>query len=288
MSLLVAFTRWFNWRMPFNRFKNRLARRAARKLAIADAPRVYGGVQGSLRMRLDLRSEAERWMFLNNYEVVAISVIRKVLRPGDVVVDVGANVGLLSLVAARRVGPNGHVYSFEPMPPTRDRFEENVRLNGADNITVIGKGCWDSPGHATIHEFEGLEISGASMGKLSGQTVKQGFALETVRVDDEIAAPVRLLKVDAEGAELFVLRGSQKVLTTCRPHILVELHPLTTSAFGYKPIEILDWLGEKLPDYQLRRLGRRTSVCCSRDEIARLLMDRPRKHQDIWLAPNNP
>ena len=118
MDAGVQFVRWMNHRFPRYKYNNHLARWAAARLGVPSEPKVYHGVLGRYRMRLDLASETERWMCMNNYEPVVRHVFQKVLRKGDVCVDVGANVGFMTLLAAGLVGPAGKVYAFEAMPPT--------------------------------------------------------------------------------------------------------------------------------------------------------------------------
>jgi FkbM family methyltransferase len=285
MSWAVEMVRKFNYAMPMHRLKNKLARWAFRHVEIPPTPQIYGGVQGTLKMRFDLTMEGEQWMYLNNYEPVTLDVIRKVLRPGDTYVDVGANVGLLALVASQRVGPTGKVVAFEPMPSTLERLRENVGLNAAANVRVIGKGCWDSAGEATIHQFTGLHAGQVSMGKPADKTVVREIQITTTRIDDEVSPPVRMLKADVEGAELPALRGAEKLLRESRPHLLIELNPRTTPAMGYAPIDILDWVLQLLPEYRVYVLGRRVPHASNRDDVARRLQERPRKHCDVWLAP---
>jgi len=285
MSAVIKGIQWFNRTVPWNKYKGKLAKYAASRLEVPNEPEVYDGIHKGLRLRLDLRSEAERWMFLNNYELSAVRLLQRILKPGDVYLDAGANVGLLALVASRCVGPEGKVYAFEPMPTTADRLRENVRLNHAENVTVFATGCWESPGTATLHAFSNLEVSGVSLRKRPGLEVGQEFAIPTVRLDDVIEPPVTLFKLDVEGAELPVLRGAEKLLTACRPHMIIELYQTTTASFGYEAIDILDWLLGRLPDYRLHIIRRRRPLRVTRDEIARRIQDRPHKHHDVYLQP---
>ena len=154
-----------------------------------------------------------------------------------------------------------------------------------DQVAIIDKACWDAPGEATIHEFDQRDAGSASMAKLQGETVLKSHTVETVRLDDVVDASARLIKLDVEGAELFVLRGGERLFTRKRPHVLIELNHPAASSFGYDPIESLDWLLERLPNYRIRHLHRRRIRPITRDQAAYRLVERPNKHVDLWLSP---
>lgn len=285
MDLPIRLIRWFNHAVPWIKFKHRLAKWAGRRLPRDRGPQIYAGVQGRLKMRLDLASESERWMYLNNYELIPRRILSKVLRPGDVYVDCGANVGFLSLWAARGVGPTGRVYAFEPMPPTIERLRENIRLNDVENIEVMANGTWDCPKTATIYWFEHTESGFVSLGKRDDLSVEREYSIQTVRLDDAVDPPIRAIKIDVEGAELATLRGGEKLLTASRPHILMELNFVTCESFGYQPLDLVDWVLKRLPDYRVYLLKSRKCLPINWQQLRDLLQDRPRKLRNVWLRP---
>ncbi len=138
------------------------------------------------------------------------------LRPGQVVVDAGAFVGVFTVLAAKMVGPAGRVIAYEPDPGNLQRLRQNLELNGLTNVTVVAKGLWDSQ---TTLRFE------AAAGPVSsfidcGQSTGGGMVMEVpvVRLDDELEAMglrgVDFVKMDVEGAELHVLAGSKAILSS--------------------------------------------------------------------------
>jgi len=287
MKLPIRLIRWFNHAAPWVKPKRRLARWAARRLPADRGVQVYAGVQGRWKMRLDLANESQRWMYLNNYEPIPCRVLGRVLRPGDVCVDCGANVGYLSLWACRCVGPTGRVYAFEPVSPTVERLRENVRLNGVENIDVMANGTWDSPKTATMYSHDSADGGQASLGKRDDLPVGREFIIQTVRLDDVVDPPVRAIKIDVEGAELATLRGAEKLLTASRPHILMELNPLTCEPFGYQPIDLINWVLKRLPDYRTHLLTSRKCVPIGAEQLRDLLRDRPQKLRSVWLGPES-
>jgi hypothetical protein len=143
VRLSVRTIQWFNHACPWHQPKHSLAKWAAKRLDRGAGPQLYSGIQGGLSMRLDPSSSYERSILLNAADVKLLDVYRKVLRPGDVVIDAGANIGHLVLAASRLVGPGGKVYAFECGPRALERLRENIGINGASNVVVVDRACWD-------------------------------------------------------------------------------------------------------------------------------------------------
>jgi FkbM family methyltransferase len=152
------------------------------------------------------------------------------LKRGDVFYDVGANVGFLSLLAAKSVGPGGHVYCFEPQPSVLPLLTRNLEQNGYSNYDVIEAAVSDRPGRAKLE----LNVRGRS-GEARLTSARAGHdtaSLHTghavdVRVVtlDELDLPAaRLVKIDVEGAESQVLRGMARVMREHQPTLIIEIH----------------------------------------------------------------
>jgi FkbM family methyltransferase len=150
------------------------------------------------------------------------------LRPGDVFVDVGANVGYHAIQAAIRVGPIGQVVAFEALPVTAQRLRQNVMVN---RVAVDVHECVasDGPGAKRMfrEEFGNIGHSNTAGGRfLVEDDMVVAKTVDSV-VGPELRARVRLVKVDVEGDELNVLRGMQELLTSLRAgtFVLVEVSP---------------------------------------------------------------
>ena len=150
------------------------------------------------------------------------------LRSGMTFYDIGANLGWLSLIAARLVGPSGKVVSFEPLDTNVRIVEHNLRANGFDNAAVIAIALGNTDGPAQF-----LRSSDPSWGMLAGSGLKPGdFVAETTvtvrRLDNAVREfrlpPPQMMKIDVEGGEVDVLRGAEKTIATSRPVMLIELH----------------------------------------------------------------
>jgi FkbM family methyltransferase len=166
-----------------------------------------------LRMELDMRSLAQRAIAYRLSDETELALVRTLLRPGDVAIDVGANVGLYSLVAALAVRPGGTVYALEPNPRTAEQLRRNLDLNEITNVIVHGCAAASTRGSAVLRLSDPLEPGLATIASEEGEVVAN---VETVRVDDVIAEyaieHVSLLKIDAEGAEADVLDGARTSL----------------------------------------------------------------------------
>ena len=145
---------------------------------------------------------------------------------GDVVLDVGANVGAYSLLFAQWVGPSGRVYAFEPAPEARRGLERHVLLNHcSDRVSISAEAVSASRGMA---QFRATGLQGDN--RLVPSAVADGIPVRTTSIDEfcsvHYLAP-SLIKVDVEGAELDVLRGAARTIAA-RGHALalyVEMHP---------------------------------------------------------------
>ena len=136
------------------------------------------------------------------------------LRPGDVFIDAGANIGVYTVIAARLVGPAGRVIAVEMMPDTASRLEENILINGLNNVTVVRQALSDVAGKSVTATVEPGKHGQASIAAVS-QEPKSGSATVTTTTLDIIAADVnhvRLVKLDLEGVELQALQGAGDLL----------------------------------------------------------------------------
>jgi FkbM family methyltransferase len=148
------------------------------------------------------------------------------LSPGDVLFDIGANVGFLTVLGARLVGEQGFVVAFEPVPENALQLKRNVQLNDFRHVIVVEAAISDQLGTASFVLPPGRRDGG----RLASQTERESPTTEVqvLTIDHwlrEFEGPKpTVLKIDAEGAEIDVLRGSQDILRTERPAILVEVH----------------------------------------------------------------
>lgn len=158
------------------------------------------------------------------------------VRNGMAVVDVGANLGYYTLLAARAVGSQGRVYAFEPDPKNYALLCRNVQENGYANVVSVRKAISDRSGTARLHlSDENFGSHTLSERSKNGTVVE----VETVSLDDyfaDFSGQIGVLKIDAEGAEELILDGMTALLSRCPELILLtEFFPRAIQAFGRSP-----------------------------------------------------
>jgi len=152
---------------------------------------------------------------MGTYEAGTLNIINNCLNEGDIFVDVGANIGLMSLLASSLVGESGAVYSFEPVTTTFNLLNKNITLNQIDNIQTMNFGLGSAPGTALIfevdHENRGMSSFVERKVNNDKGTEVSINTLDSFLVSKEVEN-VRLLKIDVEGWELEVLKGAQELI----------------------------------------------------------------------------
>ena len=191
-------------------------------------------------LRLDPGDPLQRAMAAQRrYESDVTWIYPYLLRPGDHVVDGGAHIGYLTLLASRCVGRSGEVHAFEPVPRTFAALEENVRLNGAANVRVNRVALAARPGEIELEvpidpEGEGLLAWGATSVHLRRGPIERAPAqtLDAYARAHRLGH-IALLKLDLEGAELEALRGMDELLASARiGYIVCELNTFLADAQG--------------------------------------------------------
>jgi FkbM family methyltransferase len=196
----------------------------------------------------------DRVFFWGEYDRDEAALLRRLLRPGDAVADVGAHLGWYAVLLGSIVGPHGWVIAFEPLEPTRRQLEANLALNPGAPVRVVPCALGAEPGDVDIHVFAGLPHGHASVSALG----RDDYVTHRVRrstLDAELAGDrPALLKLDAEGAELDVLRGAAATLRgDAAPIVLVEVNRETAAAVGYEPADLAAELRRHHP-YELFRV----------------------------------
>lgn len=193
------------------------------------------------------------------HEKSTTALFKKVVKNGDIVVDLGANIGYFTLLAAKIVGKKGKVYSFEPEPRNYYYLRKNIELNHYDNVLVINKAVSDKKGkvelyicpydsgHHTINQYKGIEEYKPDF----VDKKKDAIEVETIVLDDffnqEIKQPIDVIKMDVEGAEMLALSGMNSLIRESENlKMFVEFFPLLIREMGNSPEEFIRKL---LEDY---------------------------------------
>lgn len=184
-------------------------------------------------------------------------LLTRLLRPGDVMIDVGASTGLTAEIASRRVGPAGHVFAFEPQESARAELEAKRQRYGWTNVRIYGSLVGRASGDAVLYQHpSNSEISSLSPGW--NRVECHGVSHPMVSLDDWARANqlerVDLIKVDVEGAEMDVIRGGRALLDEHRPTLLLEINNRARrrKLFGYGVDDLL---------LELRAIGYESFAC---------------------------
>jgi FkbM family methyltransferase len=194
----------------------RLVRAALR----TDATNVLGH-----RMRLDANDRAE--LSINGvYEPLTTDLVRREIEAGDVVLDIGANIGYYTLIFAKCVGRRGHVVAFEPEPGNFALLQENVVANGYRNVSLFRLAVSDRAGRARLY----LDADNAGDSRMyDSHDGRPSVDIETVRLDDHLGSSlgrIDLVKMDIQGAEPAALHGMLGLLKKHRGvKLVVEFWP---------------------------------------------------------------
>lgn len=157
--------------------------------------------------------------WIGNYERNAQALFEECIRPGDVVYDVGANVGFFTLLAARLAGPRGSVVAFEPLPANLEYLREHVRMNAAHTVSVLDVAVAAAPGEGNF------AVRGRAVGGLSAEgEIKVRVSSIDALVESRVIPPPDFIKIDIEGGEDAALAGARKTLEKHHPRLLVGLH----------------------------------------------------------------
>lgn len=194
-------------------------------------------------------------MYFGCYQIALIEILKQQLKPGDVFLDVGANVGYVSAVGAGLVGTTGQVHCFEPVPQYARSLRRLAELNPSHTIAVNAMALGDIPGTLQLDSVKPPYSGGSSLVKglvdLHGipREFVETIEVPIVRLDQYIQdrgiKRISAIKIDVEGFEFPVLRGLERYFQTTgeRPAILCEITtPAAYATLGTSLQELVDYM----------------------------------------------
>lgn len=192
------------------------------------------------------------WLIMGReFEPVERKALESVLKPGMLFVDVGANIGYFSLIAARLVGETGRVWAFEPEEENFSLLRRNIAANGCKNITPTQKAVAQKSGTQMLYKDSDNLCAHSLLPKEGWEPVVVG----TVSLDEffKNTPHISVIKIDVEGAEMSVLAGMKDILEK-NPQLMliIEFYPNALRRAGTDPLEMLRTLYES--GFRLTRL----------------------------------
>jgi FkbM family methyltransferase len=220
------------------------------------------------------------------YEPPVTAAFFELVRPGSGVLDIGANIGWFSLLAAKLAGSEGRVSAVEPNPMNARALEASRALNGFDQLQVIQAAAGEGVGILALYTSGSngvaVPVGGEPDRILSSETVP------VLALDDLIHHRVDVVKIDVEGAELLALRGAERLLRRDRPAIISEFTPMAMDGMsGAPPEEYLRFLISV--GYELNVLSEGGAPAgCGTDaaKVMRIWRERGRDHVDLLCLPH--
>jgi FkbM family methyltransferase len=167
-------------------------------------------------------------------------VISKLITPGDVVIDAGANFGYNGVLMGKQTGPNGTLISFEPQRIIYQQMNGNLILNGIYNAitfqAALGDGSITSTNMAPVnYNLSWVNIGDTSIGE-------GGEEVNVYKLDDIAIERLNFIKLDVQGYELFMLKGAENHLKTFQPDLFVEIEPHQLKKFNVTEDQLKDYI----------------------------------------------
>ena len=201
--------------VPFDTLVGRLVRLPLRLIPNGTCIPVLFGPNRGHRY---LKGAGTNGYWLGTAERAHQALATKHICPGQIVYDIGANVGLHTLLFSKLVGEDGHVFAFEPSPDTAALLAEHVRINRKTNVTIIQKAI---AGRAGEMRFSGAGNSRERRLYSGGETTVLSVTLDQVVRD---LSPPSCIKMDIEGAEVEALPAATECFQRYRPKLFLATH----------------------------------------------------------------
>lgn len=205
--------------------------------------RTFRAVDGT-QLALPVQSKTARRIAMG-MEPISHAFVRQVIKADDVVIDVGANRGYMTLATSNAVGPYGKVYAFEPHKQEAGALQANLIRNRVCNVNIIHKGIADRIGSATLN----VERDG-SRNHLSHENMPASanfLPIQVTTLDQFLGRDgmqrVRMVNLDIEGAELLALEGATQTLSARQaPMLMLTLDDAATARYGGSGAKLYDKL----------------------------------------------
>jgi FkbM family methyltransferase len=253
-GLIQKLTRIYTFYSPIRKGKYRLAQ-ASLKLSSRLPEQVVVTATDGRRLRVNFDDHLSQLIyFLGEYERPISEIVLTFVGPGDICLDVGANIGWYTTLMQKLVGNGGSVHAFEPIPSTFSILAENVASNSNPEVVVLNNlALGEEAGEVEMHTFDDRSAGHASISDF-GDAAANCIPTQMIRLDDYLVekqvGDVKFVKIDIEGSELSMLKGSTRLFQQdIPPVIMIEAALATTQAFGYLPNDLLDLIGSRRDYY---------------------------------------
>lgn len=241
---------FFKWLFTFSFFRKRFYGIHQR---VFFPLQLFKGVQKQIlfhgNIQLELAIEdwiQENLFFLGEYENAEFTFLSATLKQGDVVIDIGANIGLYSLFAASKIGAQGKVISFEPFQKNYQALCKNVSLNATNNVELVNLAVAESESEIDLY----YDTRQANLGMVSSYLSEhnQHQKVQTISIDKYLQQhplpKIDFIKMDIEGNEFPALKGMRNTLIQFHPILMIEMDKDIVKSTPYTDSDIILFLQE--------------------------------------------
>ena len=263
-----------------------------------DKNAVVKEVFNNIKLNLYKDSSLSESLYKGDFEYQEVQFLNSFLKPNDVFVDIGANIGYFSIIASKRVASNGKVYSFEPTVKTYERLEESLKLNHCDNVqthqVALSDKCEQREFTSSTDGFDAYNsLESPSQGASFSKNIVQTQTFDFFQKENNIPTPT-LIKIDVEGWEIPVIQGMKEMLEKKDAPILIveftednaQLSGFTCadlfdliSSFGYSLYKY-NWVRNELVKQQKKEYYSYTNLIAMKDS------SETKSRLKIFISPN--
>jgi FkbM family methyltransferase len=195
-----------------------------------------------------LQGDALTYVFHRDgvYEKHFLDLARQIVKKGDYVVDMGANLGYHTITLAQLVENEGRVFAFEPQRITFQQLNCNVFLNKLDNVYAYNAAVGEDNSHVFIENVDYHKVVdgyyGTNIGNTSVNSNSVGDEIPKITLDSLNLPKASFIKIDVQGCELLALIGARKTIIKCRPILFVEIEAHHLVKFNATPESLKEYI----------------------------------------------
>lgn len=218
-----------------------------------------------------LKSAIGRSLFSGSFEKSEVKFVQRSLKPGDIFLDVGANAGFYTIIAAKQVGETGHVYAFEPSPRELKLLRHNLQINKLGNVTIVERAVSNAEERTQFAISQDGAMNSLLKTEHHLQKIQDWQTIESTTLDSFVrefnVASINFIKVDVEGAEKLVFEGASRILSSKNKIIvLFEASDSNIVSFGSSAKEMIsELLSQGLLLYYLDQSGKPIEILSKND-----------------------
>jgi len=199
--------------------------------------------KNKIKFKIKLPDTIQSYIYIFGiWEPVITNYFKKAIKPGDTVIDIGANIGYYSLLSSKLVGSKGKVFSIEASPSIYTELLNNIKLNKQTNINTYNAAVYNKQENLVLYKADKENIGASSLFERNKYKYTEESTISANTLDKIIPPKsiknARLIKVDIEGAEWFLVDGIKELIKETNADWLIEISPTDIKSTGGSVIEI--------------------------------------------------